>query len=152
MDLVAPSGPVYQAGTLSANPVGMRAGLATLRKAESANVYAKLDERAGRFVDALNGGFKAKGLGLEAARFGSIFWIHRSTDGQTIRRLSQIPKDHAEKFKGLFHGCANSGVYLAPSGYEVGFIGFAHTDAILEEAGDKIVKAAESALGGKQNG
>jgi glutamate-1-semialdehyde 2,1-aminomutase len=149
MDLVAPAGPVYQAGTLSANPVGMRAGLATLKKAESENVYAKLEARAARFVQALNSGFQKKGLGLEVERFGSIFWIHRSTNGQTIRCLNHIPKDHAETFKGLFHHSADQGIYLAPSGYEVGFVGYAHTDAILDEAAEKILKAAELSFGDK---
>lgn len=147
MDLVAPSGPVYQAGTLSANPVGMRAGLATLKKVETKKVYNELEERAARFVTSLNSGFLAKGLGLEVARFGSIFWIHRATGGTPIRRLAQIPQDHAEKFKGLFHMSAKQGVYLAPSGYEVGFIGFAHSDAILAEAAEKILRAAEAAHG-----
>ena len=95
MDLVAPNGPVYQAGTLSANPVGMRAAV---------------------------------------------------SDGP-IRRLTQIPKDHAANFKAMFHACATKGVYLAPSGYEVGFIGHAHTDAILDEAAAKIADSAKETYG-----
>jgi glutamate-1-semialdehyde 2,1-aminomutase len=142
MDMVAPNGPVYQAGTLSANPVGMRAGLATLQKAVRENVYTKLEERGARFAQTLTNGFSKNGLGLEVERMGSIFWLHRSTNGATIRRLSQIPKDHAEKFKGLFHSCADAGVYLAPSGYEVGFLGLAHSEAILEEAAAVIIRSA----------
>lgn len=151
MDLVAPAGPVYQAGTLSANPVGMRAGLATLQKAVRENVYEVLEARAKKFADALGSEFRAKGIPLEVARQGSLFWLHGATGGQVIRRLSQIPKDHGEKFKGLFHAAAQNGIYLAPSGYEVGFVGLAHTDAILEDAVKRIIRSAEQSYG-KTNG
>ncbi len=147
MDLVAPNGPVYQAGTLSANPVGMRAGLATLKKAERENVHEVLEGRAARFVATLNEGFKALGAPMEIARQGSIFWIHQATGGETIRRLEQIPKEHGTRFKAVFHACAEQGVYLAPSGYEVGFIGFAHTDDILSDAAQKILQAVKSTHG-----
>lgn len=148
MDLVAPNGPVYQAGTLSANPVGMRAGLATLKKAERENIYAQLDERSARFAELLAKGFEREGLPVSVARQGSIFWLHQKTQsGQPIRRLEQIPAEHPEKFKKIFHECVSRGVYLAPSGYEVGFIGFAHTDAILAEAADLILSAVKGAHG-----
>lgn len=146
MDLVAPNGPVYQAGTLSANPVGMRAGLATLQKVERENVYQTLETRASRFVTGLQASFERAGVPLQIARKGSVFWIHARTEGP-IRRLTQIPKDHATNFKAMFHACAKKGVYLAPSGYEVGFIGFAHTDAILDEASAKISDAAKETYG-----
>lgn len=148
MDLVAPNGPVYQAGTLSANPVGMRAGLATLKKVERENVYARLEERSARFADILKKGFEREGYSLSLARQGSIFWLHQTPhNGQTIRRLEQIPSDHAERFKKIFHKCLNRGVYLAPSGYEVGFIGYAHTDTILAEAAELILSAVKGAHG-----
>lgn len=143
LEMVAPAGPVYQAGTLSANPVGMRAGLATLQKVEREKVYDKLEKRAAAFTDLLEKGFARAGLALAVARQGSIFWLHPRTDG-VVRRLSQIPKDHAASFKAFFHGCAERGVYLAPSGYEVGFLGYAHSESILEEAAAKIIAAAES--------
>ena len=83
-------------------------------------------------------------MALDVVRHGSVFWLHKKTiDGQVIRRLSQIPKEHGAQFKAFFHSCCESGVYLAPSGYEVGFLGFAHTDSILDEAVSKIVAAAE---------
>ena len=148
MDLVAPNGPVYQAGTLSANPVGMRAGLATLKKAVSENAYSVLEARSRRFANALSDEFRRDGLPIEVARQGSIFWLHGAT-GSTIRKLSQIPASHAERFKSLFHGCLERNVYLAPSGYEVGFIGLAHTDSILEEAIAKIHSSAKASLAGK---
>ena len=143
MDMVAPNGPVYQAGTLSANPVGMRAGLATLRKVEQEKVHAKLEEKGAKFVGHLKDAFNESGIPLDIARQGSIFWIHGSTGGKTIRRLGEIPKDHGPKFKGMFHACANKGVYLAPSGYEVGFLSHAHNDQVLEQAASAIIASAQ---------
>lgn len=146
MDLVAPQGPVYQAGTLSANPVGMRAGLATLKKVERESVFEKLDQRGARLASALEKGFAAQGAKLQVARLGSVFWIHQKVEG-TIRRLDQIPKDHGQNFKALFHACTKRGVYLAPSGYEVGFLGYAHTDEIVDRAASLILEAVKETHG-----
>jgi glutamate-1-semialdehyde 2,1-aminomutase len=147
LDLVAPNGPVYQAGTLSANPVGMRAGLATLRKVEEQGIYASLEKRAARFQKNLQGEFDRISAPIQVSRQGSIFWIHARVEGGTIRNLTQIPKEHAMKFKELFHACLQKGIYLAPSGYEVGFIGNAHTDQILDEAVEKISQSAKETHG-----
>src|SRR3989475_1076526 len=81
MELVAPAGPVYQAGTLSANPVGMRAGLATLHKIESVKAYEKLEAKTARFCDELSADFKQRGLPFQIARAASIFWLHSQTEG-----------------------------------------------------------------------
>lgn len=142
MDMVAPAGPVYQAGTLSANPVGMRAGLKTLQKAESSDLWSALDSRTQKFTDGLNSDFEAKGLNVSVARFGSIFWIHEKTTVPVIRRLSQFAPEHAANFKILFHKALENGVYLAPSGYEVGFVGAAHSAAKLDEARNVILQSA----------
>src|SRR5437762_5753466 len=92
--LVSLAGPVYQAGTLSANPVGMRAGLATLQKVEKENVYEKLEWRTTRFCDDLNGELTQRGLPFELTRSASIFWLHARTE-KPIRRIDQIPPHHA---------------------------------------------------------
>src|SRR5213080_735566 len=97
MQLVAPAGPVYQAGTLSANPVGMRAGLATLEKVERVNAYAQLEARTAEFCDGLNSNFKQQGLPFEITRTASIFWLHTATD-VPMRRIEQIPPHNAEAF------------------------------------------------------
>lgn len=146
MDLVAPAGPVYQAGTLSANPVGMRAGLKTLQKAEALGLWNQLETRTKKFADGLNQDFARENLKLQVARFGSIFWLHGATSVPVIRRLSQFAPDHAARFKLVFHKALENGVYLAPSGYEVGFVGFAHTDEKLDEARSLIVRSAVQAL------
>src|SRR6266436_4991180 len=102
MELVAPSGPVYQAGTLSANPVGMRAGLATLQKIERVDAYRQLEERTARFCDELNSEFLRRSLAFQLTRTASIFWFHSRTDNM-IRRIDQIPSYHAEEFARVFH-------------------------------------------------
>lgn len=140
MDMVAPSGPVYQAGTLSANPVGMRAGLATLQKIERVNAFAQLDERTARFCDGLNAAFAQGGMPVYATRSASLFWLHAKTD-KVIRRLEDIPAGHAEQFARIFHAALKRGVYFAPSGYEVSFLSLAHTDGLLERATEAIVEA-----------
>lgn len=133
MQQVAPAGGVYQAGTLSANPVGMRAGLATLKKMERENGYKILEERTAYFIGKLREIFHRQAPGLQAVSEGSLFWLHTGGGG-TIRKLTQLPKDQGEKFKKLFHALLGHGVYLAPSGYEVGFLSLAHTRAVLDEA------------------
>jgi glutamate-1-semialdehyde 2,1-aminomutase len=142
MELVAPVGPVYQAGTLSANPVGMRAGLATLQKIESVNAYAQLEERTGRFCDELNAELQQRDLPFQLTRTASIFWLHAQTD-EVIRRIDQIPEHHSTTFAKVFHGALARGVYLAPSGFEVSFMSLAHSDELLERAHKAILAAIE---------
>ena len=145
MELVAPVGPVYQAGTLSANPVGIRAGLATLQKVERANAYAQLEERTANFCDELKSRLKERGLPFQVTRTASIFWLHSTTD-QPIRRIEQIPSQNAERFAKVFHAALDRGVYLSPSGYEVNFVSLAHPDELLERASTVILEAAGLAV------
>jgi glutamate-1-semialdehyde 2,1-aminomutase len=145
MELVAPVGPVYQAGTLSANPVGMRAGLATLQKIESVGAYTQLEKRTSRFCDELNAGLEQRGLPFQLTRTASIFWLHAQTD-DVIRRIDQIPGHHANAFAKVFHRALARGVYLAPSGFEVGFLSLAHSDELLERASEALVAAIEESI------
>jgi glutamate-1-semialdehyde 2,1-aminomutase len=141
MELVAPAGPVYQAGTLSANPVGMRAGLATLQKIERVSAYKILEEKTRGFCDDLNEGLARLGSSFQVARTASIFWLHAKSD-QAIRRIDQIPLSHSTAFAKVFHAALARGVYLAPSGFEVSFMSFAHDDELLEKAATAILAAA----------
>lgn len=132
MDLVAPSGPVYQAGTLSGNPIGMRAGLATLKKLKSQNVHSILETRTESFtLSALEFLNKKSNSEWTVNLNGSIFWFHQKTE-KPIRTIDEIPASHKENFSKLFHSLLKQGIYLAPSGYEVGFLSLAHTDEVLE--------------------
>jgi glutamate-1-semialdehyde 2,1-aminomutase len=132
MDLVAPSGPVYQAGTLSGNPIGMRAGLATLKKLKRDGVYETLKKRTEKFskefVKILN---ENSDVEWDATYHESVFWFHKKVNRE-IRTIEDIPEDHKDKFSKLFHTLLGAGIYLAPSGYEVGFLSFAHDDSILD--------------------
>jgi glutamate-1-semialdehyde 2,1-aminomutase len=143
MELVAPAGLVYQAGTLSANPVGMRAGLATLEKIERVNAYGRLKEKTAQFCDSLDRDLLQRGLPFQVTRAASIFWLHTKTDG-VIRRPEQIPRDHAATFAQVFHGALAHGVYLPPSAHEVCFMSLAHSDELLEQAHGAILAAVEA--------
>lgn len=143
LDLVAPSGPVYQAGTLSGNPFGMRAGLATLKKAQRDFIYSALDERTkaltSGMVKLLNGKSNQE---WEAVTHSSLFWFRKKTQ-EPVRRIDQIPEGHKEGFAKVFHALLKHGIYLAPSGYEVGFLSWAHDDAVIAktlEIADKALK------------
>lgn len=144
LDLVAPNGPVYQAGTLSANPVGMRAGLATLQKAERVNVWEQLETKTAQFCGWLNAQFSERGLPFEITQYASLFWLRGKT-AAPIRSIAQIPAEHGAKFARIFHAALDNGVYLAPSGYEVGFVSLAHTDALLERAAQTLLAAVSTA-------
>lgn len=140
MDMVAPAGSVYQAGTLSANPLAMRTGLATLKKLKSANAYSVLEERSNRFVYDLKK-VVAK-AGFDVLHLGSVFWIYPQSS-QPIRNLSHLPAKLAERYRGFFHATLKNGIYLAPSGYEVGFLSLAHGGDVLEEALSRFGKAVK---------
>jgi glutamate-1-semialdehyde 2,1-aminomutase len=138
MDLVAPNGPVYQAGTLSANPVGMRAGLCTLQKMEREKGWQVLEER-GKYFETLLAPIFSK-RDIQIVRQGSLFWTHFRTE-KPIRRVNQIPEGQKEFFKKLFAKTLDLGIYLAPHAYEVGFLSLAHTNEIISETAQAIEDA-----------
>ena len=144
MDRVAPVGGVYQAGTLSANPVGMRAGLASLMKAEAADVWSVIGARTKAFCDQLTDGFSGLTHPLDVVREGSIFWICRRAGG-TVRRPDRIAPGTSEWFARFFHAATDRGVYLPPSAYEVGFVSLAHDAETLQIAATALIAAAVAA-------
>lgn len=146
MNMVAPSGPVYQAGTLSGNPVGMVAGLTTLKKAKRENAWAILTQRTSEFTQNLQRVFQKNNIPFNIAHYPSLFWIHGNQDKQYPSNLHEITKDHIEMFKKLFHACLDEGIYLAPSGFEVSFLSLAHTPVVLEEALHKMDRAAQKVM------
>ncbi|WP_108972669.1 glutamate-1-semialdehyde 2,1-aminomutase [Leptospira ryugenii] len=133
MDLVSPSGKVYQAGTLSANPIGMRAGLKTLQKAFLENPYSALSIQtetwSNELVKSLN---ETSEFTWKTQSLDSLFWLVRES-GKEIRKISEIPSSLQDDFKTIFHPLLQKGVYLPPSPYEVGFLSTAHTKEILDE-------------------
>jgi glutamate-1-semialdehyde 2,1-aminomutase len=145
MSHISPDGDVYQAGTLSGNPVAMAAGIAQLTECAKPGFYEDQAARTSTFVHIINKYATEKGYDFELVHIGSIFWI--SFDGsKTIRSASQIKPDMT-MFKRLFSALLERGVYLGPSGYEVGFISQAHTPEILDEAASKFCTALDEILG-----
>lgn len=129
MDWVAPAGPVYQAGTLSANPVGMTAGLASLERVEAHGGLEKLHVASQQFAKDLQALFDRTDWNLQVTEFRSLFWFHERRE-KPIRSLAELPAGQKESFAKLFHALIDEGVYVAPSGFEVGFMSFAHTPEI----------------------
>lgn len=138
MDLVAPAGKVYQAGTLSANPLAMRTGLATLKKLKEHNVHEVLEARTERFAKEMK--IVLKPAGFDVTHLGSVFWVHPRMENP-IRSLADLPEKMGEYYKPLFHRFLERGIYMAPSGYEVGFLSLAHTDDILDATLGKVHEA-----------
>ncbi len=143
MDYIAPVGPVYQAGTLSANPVAMAAGKAALEQCLAPGFYEALAEKTNRLADTIEAHTRSRSYPLTVVRVGSIFWLSFSHD--RITRADQIDPAGMELFKIIHHELLQSGIYLGPSGYEVGFVSAAHTDADIEEAGRKMCAAIDVA-------
>ena len=145
MDSVAPVGPVYQAGTLSGNPVAMAAGLAALELCLTPGFYELQAQKTSAFADALTAYAREKGYPMHVPHIGSIFWL--AFGNERITRSDQIDPANMEYFKMIHHELLQTGVYLGPSGYEVGFISGAHSVADLEEALTKIKAAMDVAFG-----
>lgn len=141
MSHIAPDGPVYQAGTLSANPVAMAAGFAALRQTLMTGFYNQLAKKTQYFVNKIQSYCDEKGYEVSIQNIGSIFWI--AFTKETIRAADQIDPAGMEKFKILHHELLQRGVYLGPSGYEVGFVSAAHEMADLEEAAERICEAMD---------
>ena len=130
MALIAPEGPVYQAGTLSANPVTLAAGIATIKHLLKDNFYENLAAKTSKVAAELNGFFHENGYDASMPSIGSIFWLCFSKD--RIFTADQIDPKGMEKFKIVHHELLQRGIYFGPSGYEVGFISAAHTDENLD--------------------
>ncbi len=131
MDMLAPVGPVYQAGTLSGNPLAMAAGLAQLRELDQRSGFARLDSLGAHFEAGLRKLLAEKGVHYRFNRVGSMFCLF-FTDREIIN-VSDVMKQDLEFFKKFFWGCLDKGIYLAPSPYETGFISLAHTEADLDD-------------------
>ncbi len=133
MARISPEGDVYQAGTLSGNPVAMAAGMAQLHELLKMGFYRDLNNKAEEFAASIQRYATARNYKVKVVSIGSIFWFS-FTDKENIERASDIQAESMEKFKLFHHELINRGVYIGPSGYEVGFISAAHTKVDLEVA------------------
>jgi glutamate-1-semialdehyde 2,1-aminomutase len=132
MSNVSPDGGVYQAGTLSGNPVAMAAGIAQLSELLRMGFYRDLNNKREEFTEAVQRFATARNYKFKVFGIGSIFWF-AFTDKEYIRTAEDIDASSMEKFKKFHREMINRGIYLGPSGYEVGFISSAHTKIDLEK-------------------
>lgn len=142
MGHVAPEGDVYQAGTLSGNPVAMAAGKAQIEACLQPGFYEELERKAAAMVDSINDYAAEKGHAFKIFRLGSIFWPSFSNRSE-VSSSAEIAEDSGEKFKKFHAALLESGIYLGPSGYEVGFVSRAHSESDLERAATAIKDALE---------
>ncbi|MGW8367050.1 MAG: glutamate-1-semialdehyde 2,1-aminomutase [Gammaproteobacteria bacterium] len=127
MDHIAPTGPVYQAGTLSGNPVAMAAGLATLEGVSVPGFFDALGERTAALCDGLQKAADEAGVAFGTERLGGMFGFFFSED-TPVRRYRQVVACDQDRFRKFFHGMLERGIYLAPSAYEAGFVSARHSD------------------------
>jgi len=129
MDQLSPDGPVYQAGTLSGNPIAMAAGLAQLREMERCQGWTQLEEIGLSFETLIRQAIRSRPLTFH--RIGSMFCLY-FCEGPVLR-LSDAKRSDLGKFSKFFHHCLDEGIYIAPSQFEAGFLSVAHSSADIEQ-------------------
>ena len=140
MDVLAPDGPVYQAGTLSGNPLAMAAGLAALEELKNGAAHEQLEAKGARLEAGLNAAAEKAGIPVITQRAGSMSCLFFAE--QPVHNLADAMQADRARFKKYFHGMLAEGVYLAPSAFEAAFLSAAHTDADI----DATIAAAENVM------
>jgi len=140
MEVVAPVGPVYQAGTLSGNPLAVTAGLTTLRLLKDPALYEQLEKAAARLVEGMTEAARESGVLTVSNRVGSMFTTFFTLE--PVSNWATANRSNREAFARFFHAMLDEGVYLAPSQFEAAFISAAHNDEIIE----RTIKAARKAF------
>lgn len=136
MQFLAPVGPVYQAGTLSGNPVAMVAGLTALKKL-TPEAYVQLEKNTKNVVAVMSEWMKGNGFeDYQTIQYGSLFYPISTHD--KLKNITQLPKNMNERFFQLFKAMLEKGVYLAPNAYEVGFGSLAHTEKVVEDMKNRL--------------
>ena len=131
MEQIAPLGPVYQAGTLSGNPISLAAGLATLKLACADGFHQQLDSAAKRLTSGLQAQADKASIPFSTNQVGGMFGFFFSPDS-AITSFEQVTACDMQRFQAFYHGMLDAGVYLAPSAFETGFISSAHSDAVID--------------------
>jgi glutamate-1-semialdehyde 2,1-aminomutase len=147
MQCIAPLGGVYQAGTLSGNPLAMRAGLAMFKHIRQDGFYAKLEAQLAKLLAGLQSAADEAGVAFKTQQVGAMFGLY-FTDQEDLSSFEAMLKCDSEAFKQFFHGMLNRGVYLAPSAFEAGFISSMHSDKDIE----KTIAAAKATFVEMKNG
>ncbi len=140
MDKIAPLGPVYQAGTLSGNPVAVACGLATLKEIQAPHFYEELSKKSSLLVAGLNNAAKEAGVPFNARAIGGMLGFFFLPE--LPNRFSDVMKSNQTMFATFFHAMLDAGIYLAPSVFEAGFISASHTDTDIDET----IRAARAAF------
>lgn len=135
MEYIAPSGPVYQAGTLSGNPIAMAAGLCMLKHVEKDGFYEPVFRATDMLINGLRERAKAAGIAMTSNHVGSMFGVF-FTEAEHITNYQQVMACDTDRFNRFFHGMLEGGVYLAPASYEAGFLSSAHSDADIKDTLD----------------
>ena len=143
MDHIAPTGPVYQAGTLSGNPVAMTAGLRTLELIGEPGFFDRLGASTTKLTEGLQAAAEASGVPFTTNRQGGMFGFFFSEESP-VRYYRQVTACNPARFKAFFHGMLAAGIYMAPSAFEAGFVSIAHSDEDIETT----VEAARRVMGG----
>ncbi len=142
MNMLAPEGPVYQAGTLSGNPLAMAAGLTTLKiLSETEGFYQELEKKSAYLVNGIREALKDSGIPGVINQQGSMFTLF-FTEGDAVKSFDDVMQCNTDRFADFFNQCLNSGIYIAPSQFEAAFVSSAHTQEDL----DKTIEAASAAL------
>jgi glutamate-1-semialdehyde 2,1-aminomutase len=132
---IAPSGPVYQAGTLSGNPVAMAAGLASLKEVQRPGLYQQLSASTQSLAEAMKKIANRHGIPMAVNYAGSMFGLFFTTE-EKVSNYQQATSCNTEQFNRFYHGMLEGGVYLAPASYEAGFVSVAHTPEIIQQTLD----------------
>lgn len=146
MEYLAPTGPVYQAGTLSGNPISMAAGIATLTAAD-ASVYATIDQRSAQLQQGIRDAFDAAGLSYSIQTAGNLFSVAFGTGERGVHNYADIKASETYRYNAFFHSMMNSGIYLPPSAFEAWFLSSAHDDAAMDRILSALPEAAQAAAG-----
>ena len=141
MQMIAPSGPVYQAGTLSGNPLAMRAGIETLDALEGSHVWPGLERQAATLVEGIVAAARDAGIPVQGSRVGTMFSLFFTSTPP--RDWPSVRSSDTARFSEFFRGMLQRGVYLAPSQFEAGFVSTAHNEAVIEAT----LEAARGTLG-----
>lgn len=142
MDHLAPEGPVYQAGTLSGNPLAMAAGIASLELLKDGSAYERLDRLGKQVQQAIQSAINETGIPAQIHQVGSMFCLY-FTD-TPVENLEDASNTDTERFNSYFHKCLDLGVYIPPSKYEGNFISTAHENAAIETACEVFAEALRS--------
>src|SRR5439155_15535229 len=140
MDCLAPDGPVYQAGTLSGNPLAMAAGIAVLEELAAGDAYQRLEQLGSALEAGMKTAAKRAGIAVQFNRCGSMFCAYFTAE--PVHNVADALNSDRARFAKYFHGMLAEGIYLAPSQFEAGFLSTAHTPEDIE----KTVEAAEKVM------